>query len=85
MLAVRKEICSNLTLTDTPKQKGLPNNRIECTHDVLACNKIVVSTGAQGTCPVLYLELLFQRKEKEEKKFFLAYCFYRMCRQVQSK
>ena len=70
MLTVRKGICSNLTLTEALKQKGLPNNCIERTHDVLACNKIVVRTRAQGRCPVLYLELLFQIKEKEEKKSF---------------
>ena len=42
LLTRRKESCSNLTLQDTPKQKGLQNNLIECTHDVLAWNEIVV-------------------------------------------
>ena len=49
LLTVRKDICSNLTLPDTQKQKGLPNNQSERTHDVLACNQIVVRTRVQGT------------------------------------
>ena len=64
-------LCRNMFephVTRHPKTKGLPYNRIERTHDVLACNKIFVRTRVQGTFGKMSPRCMSRFSSKEKKK-----------------